>query len=309
MSGTVVDSVSQGIVMATGISAQGPRRTNYERPGPACGTPCGAQPALFATAAPAELDWDAQDVVVVGNSGGKDSVLCLDMVCRLADAAGALHKVRVLHCDLGSTPNGHLVEWPGAEDVARRTSERYGVPFAVRRSSRWPSLFARILSRGRWPGHFARYCTSELKTAVGRDYIDEVARDMGLGRPIRVGYALGMRAEESTARAKKPILERHRMTAATKRIVDTWLPIHHLTEKQVWSTIHAQSLLYHPAYDQGMRRLSCRFCPLAAKDDLVRSARLNPALAQEYAGAEASMGEPFKKNLPMRRIIELAAQR
>jgi 3'-phosphoadenosine 5'-phosphosulfate sulfotransferase (PAPS reductase)/FAD synthetase len=254
----------------------------------------------------AELDWDAQDVVVVGNSGGKDSALCLDTVCREADAAGALHKVRVLHCDLGSTPGGQLVEWPGAEDVARRQAARYGVPFAVRRSSRWSSLFARILSRGRWPGHFARYCTSELKTAVGRDYIDELAREKGLGGPIRAGYALGMRAEESAARAKKPVVEQHRMTAATKRIVHTWLPIHHLTEKQVWSTIRSESLPYHPAYDQGMRRLSCRFCPLAAREDLVQSARLNPELAQEYADAEARMGEPFKKNLPMRRIIELA---
>ncbi|MGH3757193.1 phosphoadenosine phosphosulfate reductase family protein [Actinophytocola sp.] len=254
MSSTVVDSVPQGTAMANAISAQGSLRTNYQSPRPACGTPCGVQPALSATAAAAGLDWEAHDVVVVGNSGGKDSALCLDTVCRQADAAGALHKVRVLHCDLGSTPNGHLVEWPGAEDVARRQATRYGVPFAVRRSSRWPSLFDRILSRGRWPGHFARYCTSELKTAVGRDYIDELAHAMGLGRPIRVGYALGMRAEESTARAKKPILERHRMTATTKRIVDTWLPIHHLTETQVWSTIHAQSLLYHPAYDQGMRR-------------------------------------------------------
>jgi 3'-phosphoadenosine 5'-phosphosulfate sulfotransferase (PAPS reductase)/FAD synthetase len=286
--------------------AEGPLRASQQRPRPACGAPCSTQLALFAAPTPAEMDWDTQDVVVVGNSGGKDSASCLDTVCRQADAAGALHKVRVLHCDLGSTPGGHLVEWPGAEDVARRQAARYGVPFAVRRSSRWSSLFARILSRGRWPGHFARYCTSELKTAVGRVYIDELAREMGLGRPIRAGYALGMRAEESAARAKKPVIERNRMTAATKRIVDTWLPIHDLTEKQVWSTIRAQSLPYHPAYDQGMRRLSCRFCPLAAREDLVQSARLNPELAQEYADAETYMGEPFKKNLPMRRIIELA---
>lgn len=274
---------------------------------PACGVACGTQLALFEPAL-AVLDWDAQDVVVVGNSGGKDSAACLDTVCREADAAGALHKVRVLHCDLGTTPGGHLVEWPGAEDVARRQAARYGVPFAVRRSSRWVSLFDRILARGKWPGHFARYCTSELKTAVGRNYIDELAREMSLDRPIRAGYALGMRAQESAARAKKPVVERHRMTAVTKRIVDAWLPIHHLTETQVWSTIRAQALPYHPAYDQGMRRLSCRLCPLAASEDVILSARLNPGLAQEYAAAETRMGEPFKPTLPMRRAIELATQ-
>ncbi|MGH3757199.1 hypothetical protein [Actinophytocola sp.] len=42
---------------------------------------------------------------------------------------------------------------------------------------------------------------------------------------------------------------------------------------------------------------------------MVQSARLNPDLAQEYADAETRMGEPFKKNLPMRSIIELARQR
>lgn len=160
-------SLPQSIATPNDTPAEGPRRTSDPRPRPACGAVCGTQLPLFAAPAPAELDWDAQDVVVVGNSGGKDSALCLDPVCRQADAAGALHKVRVLHCDLGSTPGGHLVEWPGAEDVGRHQAARYGVPFAVRRSSRWSSLFGRILSRGRWPGHFARYCTSELKTAVG----------------------------------------------------------------------------------------------------------------------------------------------
>jgi 3'-phosphoadenosine 5'-phosphosulfate sulfotransferase (PAPS reductase)/FAD synthetase len=274
---------------------------------PACSRACNGQLPLF-TMARTEFDWDAQDVVIVGHSGGKDSTLCLDAVCRQAEAARALHKVRVLHCDLGSTPRGHLIEWPGAQTVAQRQAAMYGVPFAVRRSSRWPNLFARILSHGKWPGYFARYCTSDLKTAVGRDYIDEIACTMGLTRPVRAGYALGMRAEESRTRAAKPVIERHRMTAKTKRIVDTWLPVHDLTERQVWDTIRSQSLPYHPAYDQGMRRLSCRFCPLAAREDLVQSARLSPDMAHEFAQAETAMGQPFKTNLPMRRIIELAQQ-
>ncbi|GAA4009688.1 hypothetical protein GCM10022247_34780 [Allokutzneria multivorans] len=286
-------------------STVSPVSTAAVSPPAPCFSRCGGQLALFSTAR-AEFDWDAQDVVVVGHSGGKDSSVCLETVCRQANSAGALHKVRVLHCDLGSTPGGYLIEWPGAAAIARRQAERYGVPFAIRRSSRWTSLYARILAHGKWPGFFARYCTSDLKTTVGRDYIDEVGRELNLRRPVRAGYALGMRAEESALRARKEVVTRHRMTARSKRIVDAWLPVHHLDESTVWSTIRDQALPYHAAYDWGMRRLSCRLCPLAARNDLVQSARLNPGLAAEYARTEAIMGKPFKGNLSMARIIEAA---
>jgi 3'-phosphoadenosine 5'-phosphosulfate sulfotransferase (PAPS reductase)/FAD synthetase len=283
-------------------------------PPPPCGTGCG-QLELFAApsgpavppATAAEFDWDFHDAVVVGSSAGKDSAAMLHTVCQQADKAGALHKVRVLHCDLGATPNGHSIEWPGVVDLARRQAALYGVPFAVRRSKQWSSLWDRIKAHGNWPGHFARFCTSDTKTAVGRDYVDELGAEMRLGRPIRAGYALGMRAEESGARAKKPVIERHRMSGkGTLRVVTTWLPVHHLKTADVWKIHRDNGIPFHPAYEQDMRRLSCRFCPLAAREDLIRSAQLNPGLAAEYAAAEADMGKPFKKNLTMKRIIELA---
>ncbi|MDG5807881.1 phosphoadenosine phosphosulfate reductase family protein [Streptomyces ossamyceticus] len=283
-------------------------------PTPPCGTGCAAaQLELFAPAAAApaepaagaEFDFDRQDVIIVGDSGGKDSGVLVDEVCTQADKAGQLHKVRVLHCDLGRTPNGHLIEWPGAMEVARDHAAMYGVPFVVRRSKRWPSLWDRILDHGNWPGFFARFCTSDTKTAVGRDYVDEVADELRLGRPIRAGYALGMRAEESRARAKKPVIEPNRMTAKTLRHVTTWLPIHHLKTDEVWKIHREKNIPWHPAYER-MGRLSCRACPLAKREDLVTSAQMNPGIFDEWAGAEERMGKPFKKNLTLKRIIELA---
>lgn len=281
---------------------------------PPCGTECAAAqmelfpvPAAAPAAPPADFDWDAHDFVVVGDSGGKDSGVTAHEVCTQADKVGQLHKVRILHCDLGRTTKGHLVEWPGALDVARAHAKQYGVPFAVRRSTRWPSLWDRIRDHGNWPGHFARFCTSDTKTTVGRDYIDEIGAELRLGRPPRAGYAMGMRAEESTARAKKPVVERHRMSGAgTLRVVTTWLPIHQLTTEQVWKIHRDNGIAHHEAYDQGMRRLSCRACPLAHTDDLVRSAQLNPELFAEYATAEDEMGHPFKKSITLREIIERA---
>lgn len=284
-------------------------------PLPPCASSCAtAQMELFAPLAaepPApvaeEFDFEAHDVVVVGDSGGKDSGALVHEVCTQADKAGQLHKVRVLHCDLGRTARGHLVEWPGALEVARSHAEQYGVSFAVRRSKLWSSLWQRIRSHGNWPGHFARYCTSDTKTAVGRDYVDEVGAELNLGRPVRAGYAMGMRAEESSARAKKPILERNRMSGkGTLRVVTTWLPVHQLSTEQVWKVHQENGLAHHEAYDQGMRRLSCRACPLAHTDDLVRSAQLNPELFEEYAEAEVDMGHQFKKSISLRQVIERA---
>lgn len=76
--------------------------------------------------------------------------------------------------------------------------------------------------------------------------------------------------------------------------------------ERVWEVNRENGLMHHEAYDQGMRRLSCRACPLAATEDLVRSAQLNPGLFDEYADAEADMGHQFKKSISLREIIERA---
>ncbi|WP_143200140.1 hypothetical protein [Kitasatospora sp. CB01950] len=73
------------------------------------------------------------------------------------------------------------------------------------------------------------------------------------------------------------------------------------------TNIHQDNgIAHHEAYDQGMRRLSCRACPLAHTDDLVRSAQINPGLFDEYADAEDEMGNPFKKSISLRGIVERA---
>lgn len=49
--------------------------------------------------------------------------------------------------------------------------------------------------------------------------------------------------------------------------------------------------------------LSCRFCVLASRADLVCSARLNPGLADQYAAVEAATGHTFRADLSMADII------
>ena len=59
-------------------------------------------------------DRASADLISNSNSGGKDSIVAMDEAVRLADDAGVRDRIVVLHIDLGRTPRGHTVEWPGS---------------------------------------------------------------------------------------------------------------------------------------------------------------------------------------------------
>ena len=52
-----------------------------------------------------------------------------------------------------------------------------------------------------------------------------------------------------------------------------------------------------------MSCLSCRFCVLSSRADLVCSARLNPGLADRYAEVERRIGHQFRTDLMMADVI------
>lgn len=243
------------------------------------------------------------DVILINSSGGKDSQAMLDVVCTRAADQHVLDRVTVLHCNLGH------VEWPGTADLARRQAELYGVRFEERRRVQG-ELLEQVRQRGMWPSSAARYCTSDQKRGPARKLITELVSELGpMGRPARVLNCMGLRAEESHARRKKPALAYDDGASSGKRTVHTWLPIHDWTETDVWRRIRESDVPHHPAYDQGMRRLSCSLCVLATKDDLVRATQLRPDLAQEYAAVEAEIAHRFRKDLSMADIIAASKQR
>ncbi|AJC58618.1 phosphoadenosine phosphosulfate reductase family protein [Streptomyces sp. 769] len=251
-------------------------------------------------------DLTAADRIVFSSSGGKDSQVALDETVRLADAAGVRDRIVVLHCDLGVTPRGHTIEWPGTIDLARRQAEHYGLRFEVRRSAKWASLLHRIRDRGQFPNLFNRYCTA-IKRDLSRKFITEQVTALGItGRPAKVVLVLGLRAEESRSRATKPAVEIDRRASSGRRTITLWYPVLRWSTTEVWERIRASGVPYHWAYDQGMSRLSCSLCVLASAPDLTCAARLRPELAQEYADQEAEMGAPFRRDLSMAEIIQRA---
>lgn len=219
---------------------------------------------------------------VFNDSGGKDSQ-AMRIVLR-----GIVHRSQsvVVHASLGK------VEWPGALEHAQAGAERDGIPFVVARATK--TFFEMVERRHAarpdvppWPSKKYRQCTSDLK----RGPIErEVRRLLPEYRTFGVVSCEGIRAEESTDRAKRRPLERSERNSKAGRDWWTWLPILGMTEAEVFETIRAAGETPHPAYATGNRRLSCMFCILGGKGDLRNAAEQNPALYQEYVAMEERTG-------------------
>jgi 3'-phosphoadenosine 5'-phosphosulfate sulfotransferase (PAPS reductase)/FAD synthetase len=270
------------------------------------------------------------DVIVVNHSGGKDSSVALWRVYLWAKAAGVLDRVVVLHNDLGAVEwpstgeldavhaahyrdvlGGTLTELlgdrPSARGIAEQQAAKYGLPFVVYTRNQG-DLLQQIEQYGEFPTAKTRHCTSEQKRGPKFRAFTEMVRQLGdLGRKVRILDVNGMRAEESTARARKSEFDYNRVASnRSKRDVWTWMPIHHLTEQQVWQIHDDHGLEWHWAYDAGMSRLSCSLCVLGSVADVTLACLLRPDLAAEYAALEQRINHLFKAGRSITWYVENA---
>jgi 3'-phosphoadenosine 5'-phosphosulfate sulfotransferase (PAPS reductase)/FAD synthetase len=184
--------------------------------------------------------------------------------------------------------------------LAEEQARHYGLAFhAVRR--RQGDLLDHIARRGMFPSPTARYYTSDHKRAqIHRLFTcltdNALQDDCG---PVRILNCLGLRADESPARARRPPFTKDERASNSRRHVDLWLPIHHWTVSQVWQRIRASGVRHHPAYDLGMPRLSCCFCIFAPRSALLLAGQHNPALLAEYVAVERKINHSFRKELPL----------
>jgi len=244
-------------------------------------------------------DLKSYDVLLVNSSAGKDSQAMLDYVVSEADKSGVRDRIVVFHADLGK------VEWEGTAELAEEQAAHYGLRF-IKISRPQGDLLDQIRQRGMFPDAARRYCTSDHKRGQGRKCMTALVNELHQGKQIRVLNCMGFRREESPARNKKIPFRFDASASNGRRYVDEWLPILEYKVVDVWKQIESAGTRHHWAYDAGMPRLSCCFCVLASKSALVRSAQLNPELANEYLKVEKEIGHQFKQGLPMSAIVELA---
>ncbi len=184
--------------------------------------------------------------LAVSISGGKDGQAALALQSEQRKARQWPGKLLALHADLGR------FEWPETTKAVLDQATRYGAELQIVRRGKGDLLDRitheadRLAGTGRaiWPSAAARYCTSDLK----RDPLVRAQRHLGSGIIIAVQ---GLRAEESSARAKRAVLSIEKRATSQRlakmnpvaavdalkdgeRLVLNWLAVHHLSIDQVW---------------------------------------------------------------------------
>ena len=230
-------------------------------------------------------------LVAVSHSGGKDSQAMTILLSRIVPR----DQLVAVHAPLGE------VEWPGTIEHIEATLP-VGVPLIFAPIASGKTLLERVEERGLWPSNSARWCTSDFKTSpIQRElrrYLKTRPRFGG-----RLVNAMGMRAQESPARARKaPWRRNDRMSVAGREVRD-WLPIFDLTTEDVFRIIRDAGQTPHPAYLQGMSRMSCVFCIMASRSDLRTAAQLQPDLYRRYAALERRIGHTLSPSrIPLPRL-------
>ncbi|MFG2961399.1 phosphoadenosine phosphosulfate reductase [Streptomyces sp. NPDC048291] len=273
---------------------------------------------------------DEVDIYILNLSGGKDGPRAAALALDTARAAGVEDRVYTIHASLGPlewpavTVDG--IRYPGSSELAALHSRALGVPperhIEVRRTrelegERVPyDLLTYIAERGDWPWKGVLPCRSDWKTGPIYGAFSSMVRDRKkrLGRPTVCANVLGIRADESADRKKRPALRT--TTENTARIVHEWSPAHQVTTQEVKDWTDERGLPHQWCYDSrpgagdwmGSSRCSCSLCVLANQRDLLLAVRRRPRLADLYALVERVRGVPFNPNTSMAELIERAGR-
>jgi 3'-phosphoadenosine 5'-phosphosulfate sulfotransferase (PAPS reductase)/FAD synthetase len=237
-------------------------------------------------------------LVVVNHSGGKDSQALLIKMLELVPRDQLL----VVHASLGE------FEWHGALELARDQAADAGVPFIVARAAKTfldmvERRFATRPDVPSFPSSSTRQCTSDLK----RDPIDREVRRYAAAHGYSVILsATGIRAQESAARAKVETFKLNRRNSVAGRTWFDWAPIHQMLTLEVFATIAQAGQTPHPAYAAGNERLSCVFCIMGSRNDILNGALARPELFARFAEVEARTG--YTMHMSRKSLVQLVEE-
>jgi len=225
---------------------------------------------------------DRGAIFYVSHSAGKDSqAMYLHLTRHTMIPAD---QIVVVHADLGE------VEWKGVISHIEDTIEPRH-PLNVVRAGK--TLLEMVEKRFKnrpdapsWPSAAYRQCTSDLK----RDPIHKFIRNdlKARGKTLALNCT-GIRAEESSARAKKNPFTLNKLLSKAGRKVYDWMPIFDWTTEEVFDRIDKSHQAPHWAYQEN-ERLSCVFCIMGCANDLNHGARQRPELFAKYVEIEKRTG-------------------
>jgi 3'-phosphoadenosine 5'-phosphosulfate sulfotransferase (PAPS reductase)/FAD synthetase len=250
--------------------------------------------------------------ILIAFSGGKDS---LALVLHMIELGVPRDRIELHHHLVDGREGSTLMDWPITESYCEAIAKALGVQLTF--SWRAGGLEREMLRDGdptapvfipEGDGHRAiggkgpegtrlkfpqvsadlsvRWCSGVSK-------IDVFARYLNNHPKFNEGTTLvltGERAEESSARSKYKVFEKHRCDLRegrkVQRHIDVWRAVHGWSEQQVWDIIKRFSLVAHPSYFLGFSRCSCRTCIFGSKDQWATIREIAPAQFNQVAGYE-----------------------
>lgn len=214
---------------------------------------------------------------ICNHSGGKDSQA---MFAHLRKSVPQ-NQLIVVHAHLPE------VEWEGTFQHIEKylNGHRFEICSATK------TFFEMVEHRGMWPSSSTRQCTSDLKRGPLEKLIRNISKEL---RNKLIVNCMGMRAEESPARAKKEAFRFSDRNSKAGREWYEWLPVHEWTEKEVFDCIKQAGEKPFYSYAAGMKRKSCCFCIMACQSDLKIASELRPELLRRIVETEKRIGHTFK---------------
>lgn len=223
--------------------------------------------------------------LIINFSGGKDSSAMLAYLCeKYPDTTK-----HVVMADTGW-------EHDGAEEWSRELVSLFGLPLHVVRNPN-KDFFSMIRHRKKFPSPGQRQCTSDLKRGPIQTWIRQNIKD-----PVVIN-CMGLRAEESPARAKKQKLSRDKNMTNGKRTVWNWLPIQDWSEVKVRQYLKEKGIPLHPVYEY-LNRFSCQICIYMTKKDLTAVKKHNPIAFQRIVDLEREIGFTMQPDCSISATVE-----
>jgi 3'-phosphoadenosine 5'-phosphosulfate sulfotransferase (PAPS reductase)/FAD synthetase len=189
------------------------------------------------------------DLVKVSFSGGKDSVATVLYINQVVGVPK--EKILLEHYF-------NPFEWNDTEEYSREFADKFGVKIDVYGKEGAQDFMTRNLREKGLPALKNLWCRGKYKTAVFEKVSRKYKKD-----GVNYIQAVGVRAEESTKRAKMPD------RGLFKGLQPACFPIFNFTQSDVLDLVIKNKVKIHHAY-RYFARTGCPYCPMcSAKEFLV----------------------------------------